>query len=81
MHGGEYGALSSVLNGQFLVGTQTLLEVVAILVTVVQGVELAATRGPIKRLKRHDQYRLNNVRYRWKMDDKLTRCMSLCHRR
>ena len=51
MHGGEYGALSSVLDGQFLVGTQTLLEVVAILVTVVQGVELAATRGPIKRLR------------------------------
>ena len=47
MHGREYGALSSVLDRQFLVGTQTLLEVVAILVTVVQCVELAATRGPI----------------------------------
>ena len=53
VHSWEDGALLMRLSfdGQPLVRSQALLEVVAILVTVVQGVELATTRGPIKRLK------------------------------
>lgn len=50
VHCREDGALRSVLHGQSLVGAQTLLEVVAVLVTVIQRVELAATRSPIKRI-------------------------------
>jgi len=50
VHGGEDGALRSILDRQLLVGAQTLLEVVAVLVTVIQRVKLAACRRPIKRI-------------------------------
>ena len=62
VHGGEDGSLGSVLDGQLLVRSEALLEVVAILITVVEGVELAATRRPIKRIRvgQNERYHLKN---------------------
>lgn len=51
MHGREDRALRLVLDWQLLVRTQALLEVIAILVTVIEGIELTSARRPIKRKK------------------------------